>query len=141
MMFLVYAGPDGESYMARIEPRNTYVAGTAPIPSPGWRTMSVEGGGEPEPLHISKGFGSVQIVMRGAIKIEVTAGPLREWLGRPGDAFVFVDCEGTGHSATVCNLETFQAINVRLSSDWDQLKAAFDGWPHDAQPFPPGITL
>jgi hypothetical protein len=142
MILLVYAGADLRSYMAPIEPRNTYALGTPPIPSPGWRTMAIKGdGGEPDPLHIAKGFGSIQIVMRGAIRIEVTSGTLREWQGQPGDAFVFVDCEGDGHRATVGNVEPFQAINVRLSHEWDLLKNAFDGWPDDARPYPAGVTL
>ena len=142
MTLLVYAGADRKSYMTPIEPRNTYAVGTPPIPSPGWRTMAIEStGGQPDPLHIAKGFGSIQIVMRGAIKVQVTGGALREWQGRPGDAFVFVDCEGDGHSAAVSDLEPFQAINVRLSDDWAQLKAAFDRWPDDARPYPAGITL
>ena len=135
MIFLVYADSAGASHLHPLRLRNSYEAGLPALASLGWRTMLIDEPVFDDPLHVSRAFGSIQIVMSGALRIGVTAGAQREWVGRAGDAFVFVDVHGDGHSAAGMGSEPLGAINIPLTDDWSALRHAFDDWPEDARQF------
>lgn len=141
MINLVYTGPDMESYMLPLELVDTYDPTKPPTAALGWRTIVRPAEGPFDPPHLAKGYGSVQIVVRGAVKVGVTAGEFREWTARPGDAFIFIDLVGKGHFAQRVGRDQFEAINIRLSDDWEGLKAGFTNWPEEALPFPADVKI
>lgn len=135
-IYVVYCGQDLKSYIAPLEISDSYTITTPPIPSQGWRTMSREGHGELDPLHKATGFGSVQIVVSGAVDIGVTAGEVRQITAGVGDVVVFTDVEGDGHWAQRNHDDQFCAVNIRLADDWQALLKGFKGWPDNIRPWP-----
>jgi hypothetical protein len=131
-VYLVYTGTDLESYMCEMQVGHTYPAGIA---GPGWRAMNVAGVGELDDWHCAKLNGSIHIVLSGAVEIGVSAGDLREVVGRPGDAFIYTDTCGRGHWARRNGPDPFTALNIRLGPEWDELKRGFTGWPDNIRPF------
>lgn len=125
-VYLVYTGPDMESYMCGLEVIANH---DEPIPAIGWRTIVRPGLDEPDALHTAMVNGSIQVIIRGAMGVGVTAGDMRETTGRPGDTFVFLDHVGKGHWTLPHKHEPFEALNIRVTEDWEALKKSFRGWP------------
>lgn len=90
-------------------------------------------------LHVSTGYGSMTMVLRGQIEFGVTAGKTRSIIGKQGDIFVFIDCDGDGHSThNPAGGELFQTANMRFSDPveglWPVLQKVFKGWPDNVMP-------
>jgi hypothetical protein len=134
-VYLVYTGQDLESYLQPLQIENTYAPGLEALPTLGWRTMAIDGQGPRHDWHVCREYGGLQIVMRGAIDIGVSAGDLRQVTGRAGDAFLIVDTEGVGHWAHRVGDEPFESFNIRIAPDWEALKSGFSNWPDNVKPF------
>ncbi|TYC86114.1 hypothetical protein [Novosphingobium sp. BW1] len=133
---VVYARADGHSCLAPVTVRSAPEYGDPPLSTPGWRTLVWDIGPLVDPFHTSKGCGSFQLVLEGALRIRVTGGSLREAIARPGDAFVFVDTQGQGHEASRLEGTPLTALNLRFPPDWDAVRQPFADWPEEAVPFP-----
>ena len=131
-VYLVYTSPDMESHLCEMEVLANH---DEPIPAIGWRTIVRPGLKAPDALHPAMVNGSIQVCIRGAIGVGVTAGAIREVTVRPGDTCVFLDNEGKGHWTQPHEDEPFEAINIRVTEDWEILRKSFRGWPDNLRPF------
>jgi hypothetical protein len=136
-VYLVYTGADMESYMCALEVIANH---NDTLPALGWRTIVRPGLNAPDAPHPALMNGSVQIVIRGAIAVGVTAGDLRQVTGRLGDTFIFLDIEGQGHWTQPHEDEPFQAINIRVTEDWEALRKSFTGWPETMRGHPRAVS-
>lgn len=132
-VYLIYAGVDLASYLCELEVLPNH---KDPIADIGWRTIVRPGLEEADAFHVALANGSIQVIIRGAMDVGVTAGDVRQVTGKPGDTFVFLDVEGDGHSTRPHGGEMFAAINIRVTDDWAELRRSFDGWPADMRPYP-----
>ena len=128
-LYLVYAGPDLESYMCRLDVISNF---DDPASAASWSAMIGPASSERDDWHNAKVNGGVQIVLRGTLEIGVSAGDLRHVAAGPGDAFVIIDTIGKGHWAKLSGTQPFEAINIRLTDDTEALRRGFRNWPDDA---------
>ena len=127
----IYTGAEGRSHSVELALGNSAQAlGGAAVANLGFHTMVPGAPGWSQEFHVSKGHGSIQIVLGGGLKIGVSGGETRSIHALPGDAVVFVDTHGDGHSAGDGG-SPLSALNIRFNGDIDSLKAAFTGWPDD----------
>lgn len=133
-VYLVYCGHDMKSYIAPLEIADSFDLAQPPVRTLGWRTIAREGQGTLETTHPAREFGSIQMVVSGAVEVGVTGGTLRQISAGAGDLVVFTDNEGDGHWARRNHKDRFTAVNIRLAPDWEGLRKAFTGWPGDMRP-------
>lgn len=127
----IYTGPDSRSYCVELALANSAQAlGGAAVANDGFHTMVTGVPGWSQDFHVSKNHGSVQIVLGGGLKIGVSGGETRSLHAVAGDAVVFVDTHGDGHSAGDGG-SPLHALNIRFDGDIAKIKAAFTGWPDD----------
>ncbi len=131
-IWLVYAAKDGTSRFAELKVARGQLYGDPPAETFGWRTMVWDSGPRMDDFHVSKGNGSIQTVLSGQLRINVSGGEKRSHTGKPGDIFVFTDLTGDGHQAERVGDEPMQAINIRLGDSIEAVKRSFAGWPADA---------
>ncbi len=130
-VYLIYAGPDARSYCAELTLANSAQAlGGAAVANAGFHTMITGVAGWSQDFHVAKDHGGIQIVLGGGLKVGVSGGERREVHAVAGDAVVFVDTHGDGHTAADGG-SPLQALNIRFDGDIAKIKAAFTGWPDD----------
>ena len=127
----VYAGTDSRTYCVELTLTSSAEAlNGAAVTNLGFHSMAIDKVGWSSDLHVAKDHGGIQIILGGGIEIGVTAGDMRTIRAGAGDAVVFVDTHGDGHSSREAGAP-LMAITIRLDGNTDSMKAAFTGWPDD----------